>query len=828
MKLEKLINFIKKNPDNDAKVKPKLLEFALSSDPMNLRNFFVRCDKVDFFGNEIAYSTINALIENGRDDIVSAMFETAKENVLHYGIYQIGQALADFKKFNLDDGIKRLREGLYHSTKNFDHVIADMEILAKNAFLLEGVNLPAAEAYPKPSFEIAHNAPFHESPYTCCVICDPVYFNIYADSFVKGLRERCGSVNIFAILVNADDEIASKCAAYDGITVARVSCEGKLIREFCDSARFAMAGDILHATGVPTIFMDIRSTLPSGIAEVMSETAKNPISICDTGNKFPSRRISTAIIGSQPTDESFAFWDTAGDFVLKGLARKGPLSELGGVSLYVAACRGKEAGWDIEDMNGDGAALTDLFALKDENKPDGGCLLSTGDGLYILKSVSSKGRVTFESRDETASQTHIMTQEKKPEILRSAFNDKAKLFDFLKKNRQQDKQWEAILNFAQRVDILSLHKFFKQSQWEGFSAPNIAYSTVFGLAGADNDDIVASLLATSNEANPLYGIFNIGQSFIECKNHEVERCGHYLREGLYHCLKNDTVFSDFGFAIQNAYLMESVEWPTPERAPEPTFEIIHRDTFESSPYIIMLFGSPEYFNIYWDDRFRNLRERCGNINIFLTLLNASDDAIEKAKSCRGVSIAVAQIPGMVTSESFFMLGMVVTKMALKEFQTPVILLELDSVYPEGIDKVFAFMSKQPISYVENVNELFPALRFDGGCMALSPCDDAMSYLDTLTDYCSEILARNGPIYLFDQVARFRTHIRGAEKGWKMTDINEHTNGKFRYFFKDNTDYSFSLEERRKTRTNNNITFTGMTEDRRCIWVRKPQEGKEPE
>ncbi|MDR1885942.1 MAG: hypothetical protein LBQ56_06665, partial [Synergistaceae bacterium] len=657
MNLVQLINFIKKNPDSAAEIEPKLLEFAQRNDPMNLRNFFVRCDKVGFFGNEIAYRTINALIENNRDDIVSAMFETAKENAPHYGIYQMGQALVDFKKFNLEDGANHLREGLYHSTKNVDHAITDIDILVKNAFLLEGVKLPVAEACPKPSFEITHNASFNESPYTCCVICDPVYFNTYADSFVKGLRERCGSVNLFAVLVNADDEIASKCAAYDGITVARVSYEGKKVREFCASAHFAMAGDILRAIDGPTIFMDIRSTLPSGIMEIMSKMAENPISICDTGNKIPSRRISTAIVGSRPADESFAFWNTAGDFVLKGLARKGPLSELGGMSLYVATCKGREAGWNIADMKGDGAALADFFASNDEDNPNGDPLPPTGDELYILKSVSSKGRITYSSMEETASQSPIRALEKKTEILRNAFNDRAKLFDFLKKNQQYDKQLEAMLNFAQRVDILTLHNFFEQSQWEGLSAPNIAYSVLMGLVGADYDDIATSLLATANEANSLYGIFNIGQSFVDCKNFEIESCGYHIREGLYHCLRNKVNFPDLGFCMQNSFMMESVTWPSPERYPMPEFEIIHDDLFENSTYLLYTAGSPPYFNHYWEKRLKNVREICGDVNILLLLINPDDDIIARAKGYRGVAIATGYRPGKI-SEFFGFLGLV--------------------------------------------------------------------------------------------------------------------------------------------------------------------------
>jgi hypothetical protein len=201
MNVGKLINFIKNNPDDDDKIQSNLLEFAQSADPMNLRNFFVRCDKVGFWGDDIAYDTINALVKNKREDIVSALRKTAIENAPHYGIYHIGQALVDFKNFNLENGCAHLRDGLYHCAKNAGHFIADMDDLAKNAFLFENVKSPEVEPYPKPSFEIAHSSPFPESPYTCVVMCDAEYFGKYADAFVNGLRERCGGINIFMVTV---------------------------------------------------------------------------------------------------------------------------------------------------------------------------------------------------------------------------------------------------------------------------------------------------------------------------------------------------------------------------------------------------------------------------------------------------------------------------------------------------------------------------------------------------------------------------------------------------------------------------------------------------
>jgi hypothetical protein len=106
-----------------------------------------------------------------------------------------------------------------------------------------------------------------------------------------------------------------------------------------------------------------------------------------------------------------------------------------------------------------------------------------------------------------------------------------------------------------------------------------------------------------------------------------------------------------------------------------------------------------------------------------------------------------------------------------------------------------------------------------------PCDEAFAFLDMFIDHIREDLARSGPIYLFDQMARYRIVAEGRKRGWNMFDVNKHTKGGFRRLFKQ-TDYSLPLEERKKTRLGGEYTFVGMSEDRRLIVQKLPQKQAE--
>jgi hypothetical protein len=261
--------------------------------------------------------------------------------------------------------------------------------------------------------------------------------------------------------------------------------------------------------------------------------------------------------------------------------------------------------------------------------------------------------------------------------------------------------------------------------------------------------------------------------------------------------------------------MESVEWPSPERYPMPAddFEIVHRDTFENSPYMLWTWGSPLYFKRFWDKRIKNIREVLGDINVRLILVNPDTDSVSKAKGCRGVTVAVINCPE--TTSEYLALAVTVAYRKISEIcNQPLVGLELDSTYPPEAKDVFDFMAKCPYVIAETDN-LYPALRIDGGACASMPCNEAFAFLDMYIDHIREDLARGGPIYLFDQMARYRIVAEGRKRGWNMIDINKYTDGGFRRIFKQGDD-SLPLDERKKTRLSGNYTFAGITEDRRLI------------
>ncbi|MDR1137907.1 MAG: hypothetical protein LBK91_06250, partial [Synergistaceae bacterium] len=517
----------------------------------DLRNFFVRCDKLDLFGNRVAYATLTALIENGRDDIVRNLFETANESSYLYGVLQIGSALANFKNFDVQDGAANLRKGLLRAARAEDDDLPDRELLMKNSFLLETLSWPETHVFAKPEMEIIHGGGRGNPPFVCFTICDPVYFRRYADGFVGGIRRECGPVNIFMLLVNPDDDVSSKAAGYDGVTVAKTSYEGDRLYEFCSAARFAVAGNVLRITGAPMIFMDIDVEPSQGCASLFSKMTEHSVSVHDTGGLLPSERISSSVISSRTGEEAFAFWDTAGDFVLANMTREGPIAALAKTALYIAVCRGRAMGWDISAQN------TGIRV------PEAGCPLKT-DRLYRLKSISPNGKILSVRRKIETADIPDKKDERKNMLIRGIFNDLDKLLGYCVSNRMNSKKClSALMNFSKNSDVLRLHSFFTQCHRIGLETLQVTYFALREFAVHGEDDILTSLLDTAEKTDPLYGLFNIGQSFVECRKFEVRSCGHYLREGIYHCLRSQTQFPDLTIAQQAAFLMESAEWPSP-------------------------------------------------------------------------------------------------------------------------------------------------------------------------------------------------------------------------------------------------------------------------
>jgi hypothetical protein len=147
---------------------------------------------------------------------------------------------------------------------------------------------------------------------------------------------------------------------------------------------------------------------------------------------------------------------------------------------------------------------------------------------------------------------------------------------------------------------------------------------------------------------------------------------------------------------------------------------------------------------------------------------------------------------------------------------------MDSDYPQGVDEIFSYMSRHSICYV-TTPELYPTLMVDCTCQNYSSSYENISFNKISKDYRMEILSSKmgkGPLYLFDQLSRYMAIAWAKKKGYDMVDINEYTNGRWRYFFKQDGG-ELPLEKRKKMRTTDNFSFKSMTEDRRCVFEKTP-------
>ncbi|GHV28369.1 hypothetical protein FACS1894167_05170 [Synergistales bacterium] len=825
MNMESVIEFIKKNPNDAGAIGARLLELARETGEAGMHNFFVRSGKVGLPVGDLVLEAAKVLIQNGLEDTARSICEKADENSPYYGFYRIGLSLADFKNFDIESGAANLRAGLRGYIKDFDHVIPDANTIVKNSCILDEMKWTVYDPYPKPPLEIIRDSRFAASPYTCFVTCTPDQFEDNADVFVKTLRKHCGAVNIFMLLINPNGEMLAKIPNIDGIVAAKIPWE--IIwwkRKVRASFRLLLAGDVLRTMNEPVILMDINAAFPENSAEILSGIAQNDVTLYDTGDLFPSSRISQTVIGSRPSEDAYSFWSAVGEVVLNGLSRQGLLmEELPGIALYAGACAGHDKGWNI------------TFAVSaPEGVPFKGKEQPPRAPKYPLPDLPEEAapfiperprRVEFyASRTDTSGQTPT----------RKAFKDMGKLFRFIKSNLSKyeagDKEIynEALVNYALKADIPALRHFLDCCEPEGLSSVGISYMLLSALALAGEDNIISDLLASSNRSETLFGMFNIGQSFVECRKYEPEACAYYLREGLYHCLKRNITFDYMRTAIQAAYLMEPTSRAGSERFPLFYTNSRHDDYFGDSPYHLSTSSSPEYFNLFWEKRIKNIREVCGNVSVIISLYNPTDDIISRVMSHRGVSVYVTHYPADKVISELMIMGAApyddedYREMVGLPYQTS-IYFEMDSEYPQGVHEVFSYMSRHSICYVAT-RELYPTLMVDCTCSNFGSSYESVSFNKISNDYRMGILSSKmgkGPLYLFDQLCRYRAIAWAKKKGYDTVDINEYTNGRFRYFFKQGGE-ELPLEKRKKMRQTDNFRFKGMTEDRMCIFEKSPE------
>ncbi|GHV53394.1 hypothetical protein FACS1894216_11300 [Synergistales bacterium] len=826
MNMESVIEFIKKNPNDAGAIGARLLELARETGEAGMRNFFVRSGKVGLPVGDLVLDAAKVLIQNGLEDTARSICEKADESSPYYGFYRIGLALADFKNFDIESGAANLRAGLRGYVKNFDHVIPDSNAIIGNSCILDEMKWAVYDPWKKPSLQIFRDARFSDSLYTCFVTCTPDQFEDNADVFVKTLREHCGAVNIFMLLLNPNNEMIAKVSSIEGVVAAKYPHGlGGWKRKVRASVRLLYAGDVLRAMNEPVVLMDIDAAFPENSAEILSGIAQNDVTLYETGDLFPSSRISQTVIGSRPSEDAYSFWSAVGEVVLSGLSRQGLLmAELPGVALYAGACAGHDKGWNI------------TFAVSaPEGVPFKGKEQPQRAPKYPLPDLPEEAAPFIPERPRRVESSVSRTDTSGQTPTRKAFKDMGKLFRFIKSNLGKyeagDKEIynEAIVNYALRADIPALRHFLDCCEAEGLSSAGISYMLLSALALAGEDNIISDLLAASNRSETLFGMFNVGQSFVECRKFESEACAYYLREGLYHCIKRNITFDYMRTAIQAAYLMEPVSRPDNEISLSFYASLIHRDVFKDSPYNLTTTSSPEYFNLFWDRRIKNIREVCGNVNVTITLFNPTDDIISRAMSHRGVSVNVAHYPSdKITSELMLAYAAPYNDEDYREMVGSPgktgIYFEMDSDYPQGIHEIFSYMSQHSICYVPT-RELYPTLMVDCTCQSGSLSYENVSFNKIFKDDRMGIISSKmgkGPLYLVDQLCRYKAIAWAKKKGYDMVDINEYTNGRWRYFFKQDGG-ELPLEKRKKMRATDKFNFKGMTEDRRCIFEKSQEQ-----
>jgi hypothetical protein len=400
-----LVNFIKYTNSNEG-ITREILLFTENNDANEVKDFFTLLRQAGLNSTAMAYNTLVALIDKGREDFIRAICASAYENDFLSGVYYSVLGLLDLKSFKLESGEALLRKGTrlcWETSKEYPvEWIPEMGFNMQNVFLLEGVTRPSFSRYPEPPFKILYQNIYEDSPYTCCVVCDFVYFYHYAEEFIKKFQEVCGGVNIFLLVVNPNKNIISRLKNYEGITVAETRYKDKWIAEFSASARFILANEIMEKTGGPTIFLDIDSKIPEGSDAILSALSRQKLAVCDTGAWHPWSKISAAILCAHPSEEVYEFFEAVKGYILEDLTREGPLWGLDQVALYRAVCIGRDRGWDITDINKflGGDIQMPAFFVKDSGViPLENRRAKRTNNYYSVRDITEDGRLVIKRDD---------------------------------------------------------------------------------------------------------------------------------------------------------------------------------------------------------------------------------------------------------------------------------------------------------------------------------------------------------------------------------------------------------------------------------------------
>ncbi len=321
-------------------------DFVQSGSNTDVNNFFVQCRKKLLNGNDFISTALIGLIKAGMSDRIRALWEACPPQSIMHRFYQMAVALSDFDKYDLSRAPELLRDALIESIDAGDSFVHLGEMI-QICFHMESVVWPSAARFPKPSLEILGANSYGNSPYTCVLICDPVYCRYYAERFIGSLRQSAGNIDVFALVVNPDRDALDLLRTFDGVTIAKTEYVGEWMGEFCVSARFILANDMMRAIRSPSIFIDVDSVLPEGSHEFLLKISEQPLCYAEFDDLSPMLKVVGGILGARPCEDAERFWDYAADCMREGMAREGWLWALDQFSLYRTVCHGLQGGWNM-------------------------------------------------------------------------------------------------------------------------------------------------------------------------------------------------------------------------------------------------------------------------------------------------------------------------------------------------------------------------------------------------------------------------------------------------------------------------------------------------
>ncbi|MDR1741659.1 MAG: hypothetical protein LBR38_07455 [Synergistaceae bacterium] len=272
LKANGLINFIGSQirsgkPDAD-KIYAELMKFAERTDAKEFINLAAKCHAAKLINTSaLTIGVIDEMLNRTRSSekdsssraYLISLYESSDESDPLRWAYCMGRALLYFADFDVEAGEPLFRHAMrlcFEFQQKFPWAKApNFTAHLCCVYLLDNVSRPSPRRFPKPQLEVIKRSARHV-PFTVCTLCDSAYFRAYGGRFLSSLREQCADAGIFLLLVNPDPDVLAAASSYDDVTSAAIRYDGQWPMEFCISARFILASEVLRLTGGPTIFTE--------------------------------------------------------------------------------------------------------------------------------------------------------------------------------------------------------------------------------------------------------------------------------------------------------------------------------------------------------------------------------------------------------------------------------------------------------------------------------------------------------------------------------------------------------------------------------------------